>query len=213
MANWAKRPIEYLTGTARAEAVQHLKEYRAFPGYYFDRLARKSEPFQITAQDIVAVRMLSIDVPSEAAIRILEKDAVTIESLLRKINPPDLTIWDPAADLSEDSPAWQLWELIDENIGVGPTTTSKLLAAKRPHLLPIYDSVVGRALFTGRQVVHNYWRLWTAEMLGPDGPDLQAAARSVQAEAGYDADTSVLRVIDIVVWMKEHRIWRLSLRG
>jgi hypothetical protein len=41
------------------------------------------------------------------------------------------------------SSAWTLWNDIDHRRGMGATKTSKLLAAKRPHLLPAIDDVVG----------------------------------------------------------------------
>jgi Family of unknown function (DUF6308) len=55
--------------------------------------------------------------------------------------PVDVEIVDvDPQKLSAESPAGQLWELLrGARDGVGPTRTSKLLAAKRPRLLPIWD--------------------------------------------------------------------------
>src|SRR6202043_119609 len=57
--------------------------------------------------------------------------------------------------LGAESPAGQLWDVLRRSRdGLGPTTTSKLLAAKRPRLLPIWDSFVEQA--TGLGTI-DYW--------------------------------------------------------
>src|SRR4051794_18915152 len=96
--------------------------------------------------DLVAVTMLGVEVPARAAHWILADGADELAALLVSIQPASLEIWDPASDLSPQSSAWQLWRLIRDRHGIGPTISSKLLAAKRPHLFPINDSVVGAAL-------------------------------------------------------------------
>ena len=62
-------------------------------------------------------------------------------------------------------------------------------------------SFVG-ALFLGsrKDVEREYWDLWRAELRGESGEELRDAVESVRSQADYDGSTSVLRVIDIVVW-------------
>lgn len=44
-----------------------------------------------------------------------------------------------ATSLAGDDAALELWNLLSEQCDMGPTTVSKLVAAKRPHLVPIYE--------------------------------------------------------------------------
>ena len=201
MARWKKDPLEYFEGDQRTRAIEALYWYE---GFDFDRLSRTSDPFFITERDIVAVSMLSVNVAPAAAVRILGKDRDPVHRLLRQI-PPGQAIWDEDADIGEGSPAWRLWELIDACPGTGPTITSKLLASKRPALLPIYDSVVPSALFSGSKVIREYWELWRSRLRGPEGEHLRTTVTDAQREAARDIEVSVLRMIDIVVWMIERR--------
>ena len=49
-------------------------------------------------------------------------------------------------DLASNEAALALWRLLSDRRQLGPTCVSKLLAAKRPHLVPIFDSFVADAL-------------------------------------------------------------------
>jgi hypothetical protein len=79
---------------------------------------------------------------------------------------------------------------------MGRTKTSKLLARKRSGLIPIYDSVVAKAL--GIERSDNDWRLWQNFMSENGIGGFRYAAN--QAGALHLSD---LRVLDIVIWMKE----------
>lgn len=73
--------------------------------------------------------------------------------------------------------------------------THKLLARKRPHLIPIRDSVVETALLPG---VDEWWRPWWATL--SDRPDLVVQLEELRA-AAEAGDRSLLRLADIAVWM------------
>ncbi|MEU3241147.1 DUF6308 family protein, partial [Streptomyces anthocyanicus] len=47
-----------------------------------------------------------------------------------------------ADDLAPGSPADAAWHLLQDQPGIGWVTAGKLLARKRPRLLPVYDQVV-----------------------------------------------------------------------
>jgi hypothetical protein len=81
---------------------------------------------------------------------------------------------------------------------MGGTTVSKLMAAKRPHLVPIYDSVVSNALDLS---LSDSWSMWQ-HFMRQDWSALCAKIRETADEVGGD-HLSDLRVIDIVVWMTE----------
>src|SRR5258708_3955735 len=65
------------------------------------------------------------------------------------------------------------WPAPTPNNGMGRTKISKLLAAKRPRLVPIFDSVLER-LFPP---VTNYWRAFEQYALRPE-PLSEAGLRS-----------------------------------
>lgn len=67
-------PAQYVTGVERERAVRALKCYRStksgerrYSGSFFDELVRTSDPSRFTANDLVAINMLSVDVPRETA--------------------------------------------------------------------------------------------------------------------------------------------------
>ena len=74
---------------------------------------------------------------------------------------------------------------------MGRTKISKLLATKRPHLVPIFDSVVEQQLGE----VGNYWTAYR-EALDPE-----TAQRWTDATSGAPEGVSLLRRIDAAIWM------------
>lgn len=116
----------------------------AYTGARFEAVgAFADDPDMLAPADFVAVSMLSVDVPAQAAIRLLERDSSTLSALLSRI-PADLDIVDAEPeDLSSRSAAGELWNVLrGGKDGLGRTTTSKLIAVKRPRLIPIWDSRV-----------------------------------------------------------------------
>jgi Family of unknown function (DUF6308) len=79
----------------------------------------------------------------------------------------------------------------------GPITAGKLLARKRPHLIPVYDNRVRDVL--GRPRPDNsWWRdLWCQLV---NDQSLAAHLRAVRSRAGAD-HMSLLRVFDVMCWM------------
>jgi hypothetical protein len=76
---------------------------------------------------------------------------------------------------------------------VGGVTAGKLMAAKRPRLIPVYDAVVGGSL---KPPVGRFW-LTMRDQLADEG------RRQVIAEACADApaEVTLLRRIDVALWM------------
>jgi Family of unknown function (DUF6308) len=80
---------------------------------------------------------------------------------------------------------------------LGPVAAGKLLARKRPHLVPVYDSYIERVL--GRTRTHGtWWRdLWCR--LNRDAA-LVSELKAVRKRAGA-GHLSLLRTFDIMCWM------------
>lgn len=95
---------------------------------------------------------------------------------------------------------------------LGETTTSKLLARKRPHLLPVIDSEIkkqllrddGRAQRNKRKIgfYRSMWEVMSdAELRLPEHLNAIREAAYVQASDERIRRLGDLRVFDIVVWM------------
>jgi hypothetical protein len=174
-----------------------------YTGAVFDRLAGGGAAPKVadrfTADDLTAVTMLSVSIDPRAALRMLETEAKDLSALLAEI-PVDLDLIN-ADDhhIGPDSPADELWRRVDRYHRVGETTTSKLLARKRPRLLPVIDSVVREAL--GVSWSGDYWRQMR-DFLGE--PERWRFLRQARADAGLEDEVSVLRCFDVLVWMSAH---------
>ncbi len=188
-----------------------------FTGAGFDLLGRPTPPGSsrtlqraadpdadtVTALDIVAVTMLEVSVPPRAARRLLgPHDGPVVSERLRA--RPDVALHEADEDVltAPDSPARLLWaEIHRMEKGMGRTTTSKLLARKRPLLLPVYDSrIANRMRFARRDSDWSFWSTWWREPgNAPAVTDLRASAAA--AWEGRDAaGISLLRILDVAVW-------------
>lgn len=161
---------------------------------------------RVTPDDLIAVSFLSVDVPGEAAFGILETQAELISDLLAQI-PADLDMADVRTDefdklFGEASPALQLWHVLrgrdTGRWGMGATRTSKLMARKRPLLVPVYDSVVGHLMSLDLGSA-GQWERWHTALT--DGTGLPQRLREIRRVSRISDPISDLRVMDIVLWM------------
>ena len=208
---------EILTNTRIEEAAGLVSEYftklyrNDLPqtGSRFDDWAgggdKKEVAHVITADDVLAVSFLSVQVTARAAIGLLEARAGEVSNLLEQI-PTDVDLsavgaGEYAAIMGSQSPANQLWRLLRGSDtyrwGIGPTTASKILARKRPRLIPIFDSIVGPLM--GHQTCKGQWQTWHSVLT--DGSGLPDRLKAIQAKAGIDKEISDLRTMDVVLWM------------
>lgn len=131
-----------------------------FSGARFDRLGRSDDSSAsncFTAEDLVAVSMLSVKVPAHAALVLTgdsgNETADAISEELKKL-PPSLSLEEAKLRTTVNGveergthylTMQRLWRLVTrftversggEKTGIGETRASKLLARKRPHLFP-----------------------------------------------------------------------------
>jgi Family of unknown function (DUF6308) len=199
-------------------AVELVKEYFAddpvtglarYSGAYFDRLGgggdRPEVAYQITAEDLLAVSMLSVSVVRYYALHVLDYTGREISRLLSQL-PVDVELADDGAGdlVAQGGPAWELWELLrgikprsQDKKHLGPVAAGKLLARKRPHLIPVYDSYVEKVL--GRTRTHGTWWRDLRCQLTRDAA-LVSELETVRTRAGAD-HLSLLRTFDIMCWM------------
>lgn len=202
-----------LTPARREEAIHHLNAYFAkrpdlpagvaFSGSRFDDFAGGGDAAdvanRITSDDIVALSFLSVGVDKgQAALALLEGQvAEEINQMLAGFSP-DLSITTEAGRNALDGERLDtLWKAIRAVPSFGPVRTSKLLARKRPHLVPIYDSVVRRQFGAADSSDQ-----WTAFIALFEDESLAAHLTSLRDEAEVPESLSLLRVLDVVAWME-----------
>jgi hypothetical protein len=192
----------HFTGENAAVATRAVARYyleEPFTGRYFDLLRDDGRPHEIAARDLVAVEMLSIRVPPRVSAWLLDTGRRQVSDLLRQV-PDDVDIWDAGDALARDGALWQLWDLLGtacwpeptQANGMGRTIRSKLLAAKRPRLVPVLDDVVCGAL----PPVDNYWAAFQTALSTSEARLLTSVPTAAAGE-----HVPLLRRVDVVLWM------------
>lgn len=167
-----------------------------FTGAWFERIPQP-DLTRFTAEDLVAVTMLSVAVPPKAAKVLLMERQDDFARRLADIRP-ELTIESAEGrdflrgDENGRTPGDALWQELRSLDGVGPTIASKLIARKRPALIPVHDSVIESQL--GPSMGH--WQRFAAIF---DDEPIRDALSALRSAA--DADhASLLRVLDALLW-------------
>ena len=198
-------------------ATRLVKEYFAdddetgrarYSGAYFDRLGgggdRPETAYQFTAEDLLAVSMLSVRIGGYHALHVLDYQARELNDLLAEI-PVGIALADPQAErlIAENGPAQKLWQTVRDikprhkDNKLGPVAAGKLLARKRPELIPVYDSRVKKVLGRPR-IDRSWWRDLRCQLIKDQ--DLVRELESVRARARAGR-LSLLRTFDIMCWM------------
>lgn len=174
--------------------------FAGFNGRHFERFSGmgSADPDRFAATDILAVEALSVGVPPNAAVKLIDTEAEHFNSLLRQI-PSDKDLWEvDASELDKGSPAWQLHFRLEGLHGVGPVTATKLMASKRPRLMPVIDSVVSEVL---QPPGGKFWLPMRNQLADPERRKKIANAVSCAPD-----NVTLLRRIDVAVWMHGKRI-------
>ncbi|MEV5546426.1 DUF6308 family protein [Streptomyces sp. NPDC052309] len=173
-----------------------------FTGSRFEHLAGGGDRLEvadrITAEDLVAVQTLSVTVPAPVALDILEgRLGAQLSGLLQAIPRDTDMVEAEVSDLAPGSPADRAWHLLCAQHGVDWVIAGKLLARKRPRLLPVYDKVVRCALGRPRP---SFWLALHAALRAEDRA-LHRQLLALRQVAGVPETVSALRVCDVAVWM------------
>ncbi len=166
-------------------------------GRHFERFSAMGDPNLFAATDILAVEALSVGVPPNSAAKLLDTEAEDFNELLREI-PTDKDLWETnPGDLGEGSPALMLYRRLKCLYGVGPVTATKLLASKRPRLMPVIDSLVTEVL----QPPGGWFWVPMRNQLA----DADRRQRIAEVVSCAPDNVTLLRRIDVAVWM---HAWR-----
>ncbi|MGO4443088.1 DUF6308 family protein [Mycobacterium sp. 2YAF39] len=179
---------------------RHLRRYFGgqgkdrFAGRWFDEFAAVGEPNRFVASDVLAVEALSVEVPPEAASILLITEADQFNSLLRQI-PRDQDLWEVSRlTVMDGGPAADLHDLLRRKLPkVDWVTAGKLMAAKRPKLVPILDNKVKDFI---RPPDGLFWVKLHDEL-----SDASRRAAIIDACQSAPPHVSLLRRIDVALWM------------
>ncbi|GAB3134590.1 hypothetical protein GCM10027258_05710 [Amycolatopsis stemonae] len=195
---------ECVRGAHRDESLSALRRYfteSRYTGRWFERFAgggdRPGAANTVTEADVLALNFLSITSLANVAIDATMTHAHRIRDLLEQIpvNVPMHAA--PWCTYDGDAPARELWELFRRCGGKHrPVTAAKLLARKRPDLIPVYDNQVRSVLKTPKSEWHCLWSWFHTD------PSRAPALTALRAEAGGIKDISLLRCLDVVLWMR-----------
>lgn len=173
--------------------------FTGFNGRHFERFSAmgNAQPDRFAATDILAVEALSVRVPPNSAAKLIDTEAEKFSTLLRKI-PADKDLWEVApADLGKGSAALDLYRELTALDGVGPVTATKLLASKRPRLMPVIDSLVTAVL---KPPGGKFWVPMRNQLADPH------RRRKITDVVSCAPDgVTLLRRIDVAVWMNARR--------
>jgi len=180
-----------LATTNLAEAVRlYFASGSSFAAQTFDSLGF-NHPDRITSDDLLAVTLLDVSWKPSAVRAMLVEQADQVNDRLSSIDG-STTLWDGERGCEELRKADGLWRIIDALDGVGPTKTSKLLARKRPQLVPITDRIIVAAIGHG----DNWWR--TLRYCFKQ-ESFRAAVEQLQP--AEEKSVTLLRVFDVAIWI------------
>jgi hypothetical protein len=185
LADWFETNAEQI-------ATDFDRYFTSFTGRWFEHFAAVGEPNRFGASDLVAVETLSVQVPPEAAAKLLVTEPDRFNAFLRRI-PGSVDIWDGSQETLQDGPAAELHTLLRTLPGVDWVIAGKLLAAKRPRLIPILDNKVKDLL---QPPTSRFWISMWDEL-----SDESRRVTVAQVCADAPADVSLLRRIDVALWM------------
>lgn len=171
--------------------------FTANTGRTFDELVLTSDRMRFEPTDIVAIEMLSVTLhPAGVHKLLLDRHfAAECSDLLRQI-PADMSLADAGPEVvGPQSAAQQLWNLLRGDVpGVhsGGTVLYKLMAAKRPHLFPIWDTRVARVV----DKTDGQWWEPIRSLLS----DHATCKRITEATVEAPSHVSLLRRVDVALW-------------
>lgn len=198
-------------GLQASKALAHARAYfvghgggRPYAGAAFETIGHSwrldATVNTITPSDLLALGCLSTPLKKYTAADLLEPSFQAQASALLARIPADAAIADDHAAilLADKSPASELYRLIRTVSGMGKTRTSKLLARKRPGLIPIRDTNVEKALDASRS--DDWWLPYHAMITTPKAATPFELAVRIHEMLGISAVVTPLRVIDAILW-------------
>lgn len=169
---------------------EYYDETGSFAGALFETLGT-NDPNRIGLDDLLALTLLDVKVTPPGVRRVLGADAADLSACLAAL-PSDLPLWE--ADDAVLDQADELFKRLNDVPSIGSVVAGKLLARKRPLLIPIVDKWVIDALKAPKGA---YWRSIREALQDED------LRREIEACRGTaPASVSTLRLLDVIIWMQ-----------
>ena len=180
---------------------------KVWHGQHFEWFANRVERDRFTEVDLAAIGALSVELKAQTARELIEDHDQKIAPLLKKC---ELWVAAHGGDLSDPdlSSEWLekgscfngLWdELVKkERAGLGDVKASKLMAAKYPGLVPIFDSQVSRLLGVTKK--DPWWKPMRELVL-----EVKPILDKIKLNRD-DIQVTTLRKLDVVLWMKAKKL-------
>ena len=187
--------------TAANAIVAHLESTDG----WFDRLSLESDPARITADDLIAVSMLGVPVPIAASAWLLSPEGQWLTTERLAAIPSGTELWSCDADsILRTADLFQLLRASTsqfppeaEGAAVGQATATRILAAKRPAMVPIDDRQIRSILRYSKDAL--WFRRWRSVIDDELLASARAARELAAAEDAAAARLSELRILDIVI--------------
>ncbi len=186
------------------EAAHSYTNKADFIGELFTELGSDTNTNSFEAEDLLAVHMMGMTFKPTATDALLSEgpERSEVSGLLAKI-PSNVDIWD-ASDFGAANDLW--YRLAREKRekkklypGINWVTAGKLLARKRPRLVPVIDSVVTALL---PRAETGYWDLFREYLRLPDRIEKVESLRPIGV---LPSSTPTLRLLDTAIWMRGSR--------
>ena len=189
----------------------HLDFYlQHFEGRHFEWFIGRSTGDLFDIFHVLAAEALSVDVPSSAARWLIEPSKMRDELVKEAhsaLAPGKETLWtcDQSILVGEKrspdfgGPLFRLYYLLRQQ-GIGSVTSSKLLAARFPKVIPIRDSMISTLIQLKRG--DDWWSI-VRELLQADSNSLAIHLSRLKVPMEAE-EISILRRLDIVLWMESH---------
>lgn len=174
--------------------VAYYTPSKPFAGSTFETLGG-AEPLVINAHDLLAVTLLDVRLPPPTVPVLLGSENTTASRMLRGIRP-DVNLWDDNAEesMAQASVMWT-WLRGKQFSGIDAVIAGKILARKRPRLVPVIDSTVKRALHAPRG---RYWASLRAALR--EGDRWKRVEHALRGQVPDVVPT--LRLLDAAIWMR-----------
>lgn len=191
MTDLRERVHRFVAKPADQLVAQFFDTAGPFAATTFDALPDNDRNL-LTTTDLLAVTLLDVALPPPSVRRLLESEADKFNNLLTAV-PDEVDLWDASdEDLANaEILYWALRRLPK----VGRTRASKLMARKRPRLIPVVDSVIIEALALGDDC-------WTELRVCLNDPAICKSIEDIRPESAPTEVISTLRLLDAAVWMR-----------
>lgn len=187
----AHRMDEVLSAeSTRGLVAAYFRPDSTFAGATFDtfRTSTEARNNEITSDDLVAITLLDVSCTPTAVRKLFGSHRARLTELFRTI-PADQPLWEREPETA--AAMLELRNVLRSEVRIGYVTTTKLMARKRPHLVPIFDSVVSSVL--------GGWPTWQVFQTLLEDEDRR---NRIEALRGADsAEVSLLRLLDVALWM------------